>query len=82
MKWKCKDGRVIDITQMDTQHLRNTINMLRQKGVVTQNEWDDCARYAFSPMSGEYAAMAAEQELYNSHPWSGLAKMEAELAKR
>ena len=43
MQWACKDGRVIDIEDMETSHLQNTINMLRRKGFVTAKEYHNCA---------------------------------------
>lgn len=82
MKWKCKDGRELKITDMDTAHLRNAIAMLRGKGVVTPNEYLSCLAYACSSNTGEYAAMAAEQELDNMQSWIGLELLENELAKR
>lgn len=82
MKWRCKDGRSIELSDMETSHLHNTVNMLRRKGFVTPEDFDACARYAYSPMSGDYAAMAAEQELLRSHPSRQLAQLEAELAER
>ena len=82
MKWTCKDGRVLDIRDMDTQHLRNAVNMLRRKGAVTAYEFESCARYAFSSMSGDMASMAAENELMRMIPYKPLEVMERELEKR
>ena len=31
-EWRCKDGRVIKLSEMDEQHMRNTMNMLIRKG--------------------------------------------------
>lgn len=36
MKWKCKDGRLIDLKDMSTQHLENSVAMLRRKLLVIQ----------------------------------------------
>ena len=82
LKWRCKDGRMLDIKDMTTAHLKNTIAMLRRNNVVTPDEFFNCAAYACSSTSGEYAAMAAEQELMLMKPWHGLELMEAELARR
>lgn len=80
MKWKCKNGMLIEVSEMGTDHLEKTIAMLRRKGFVTHDEFFSCA--ACSGIAGEYAALAAEAELLNMKPWSGLAVLEAELAQR
>jgi hypothetical protein len=82
MKWKCKDGREIELRDMETVHIRNAIAMLRRQNVVTEDEFLSCAAYACSSNSGEYAAMAAENEMINMRPWKGLEIMESELASR
>lgn len=82
MKWKCKDGRELEISDMDTAHLINAIAMLRRNYVVTPNEYLDCLGYACSSDTPDGAAMAAENELSTMKPWKGLALMEAELATR
>ena len=82
MKWKCRDGRILDIKDMDTGHLRNVIARLRRHGVVTPDEYMNCAAYACSSSSGEYAAMAADQELAGMKPWRGLDVLETELQGR
>jgi hypothetical protein len=82
MKWKCKDGREIELRDMETGHLKNAIAMLRRQNVVTEDEFLSCAAYACSSSSGEYAAMAAENEMMNMRPWKGLKMMEAELGRR
>lgn len=81
MKWKCKDGRELELADMSTDHLKNVITMLRSKGTVTPNEYLSCLAYACSSNTGEYAAMAAEQELDDMQPWIGLELLENELAK-
>ena len=82
MKWTCKDGRVLDIKDMETSHLCNALNMLRRKGYCTPDEYLDASAYAFSPMTGEMAAMAVENELMHMKPTSAISKMERELAAR
>jgi hypothetical protein len=82
MKWKCWDGRVLDIKEMTTEHLKNVIAMLRRNRVVTFDEYLSCAAHACSGSCGEYSAMAAESELDSMKPWAGLEKLEAELERR
>ena len=80
MKWKCTDGRVLDHQEIETNHLRNIIGLLRRKGVVTLDEYLSCAAYAASAPDG--AAMCAENELEGMRPWKGLEILEAELESR
>lgn len=82
MKWKCKDGRIIDIKDIETDHLRNIINMLRRKGVVTPDEYLSCLAYACSGDTPDGAAMAAEAEVDRMKPWAKLELLEAELGRR
>jgi len=82
MKWKCKDGREIDIKDMEASHLKNAIAMLRRKGVVTTDEFLSCLAYACSGDTPDGAAMAAETEVDRMKPWKGLNIMEDELARR
>ena len=82
MHWKCRDGRVLDIKDMEADHLRNTINMLRRNRVVTPDEYLSCLTYACSGDTPDGAAMAAETESDGMRPWQGLAIMESELSRR
>jgi len=61
-EWKCQDGRVLKIAEMDDGHLRNTIRMLRRKGYCTTTEFANCAAYA-NAANNVYAALAAEHDL-------------------
>jgi len=81
-KWKCRDGRVLDIKDMETRHLRNTIAMLRRNGVVTTDEYMSCLAYACSSDTPDGAAMCAESEVASMRPWTGLKIMEEELERR
>lgn len=82
MKWKCKDGRVLDIKDMETDHIQNVINMLRRKNVVTENEYLDCLAYACSGSTPDGAAMAAEAEVDRMKQWKGLELLGDELDQR
>lgn len=35
MNWKCEDGRVIPISEMETEHIENVLAMLRRMGCVS-----------------------------------------------
>lgn len=82
MKWKCKDGRELDIKDMETSHLKNAVAMLRRKGVVTPDEYFSCLAYACSGDTPDGAAMAAEAEADGMKPWADLEVMEHELSSR
>lgn len=80
-EWKCQDGRVLKIVAMDDGHLRNTIRMLRRKGYCTTTEFANCAAYA-NATNGEYAALAAENELDQMRPAIQLDNLIAEADRR
>lgn len=78
--WTCRDGRVLAIVDMTTQHLQNTVRMLRRKGFVTP---DEMLLASYIPASmGEFAQMAAENELAAMKVINSLGPMELELARR
>ena len=81
MKWKCKDGRVLDIQSMTTDHLKNTISMLRRNKFITPDEYLDMLSCAYS-FQGEMAQYYAEQDLGNYSPSNTLAYMEETLNGR
>jgi hypothetical protein len=60
--WTTKDGRKMFVGEMEDSHLVNTLRMLRRK-FVTVDEFLIACAYASSPMTGEMAAMAVEQEI-------------------
>jgi len=78
--WKCRDGRVVPIIEMATQHIENAIAMLRRKGWVTPEEF--VASYVLPPPQGEMAQMAWEGELGAMRFSFSLAALEAELEVR
>ena len=82
MRWRCKDGRVLELAEIETDHLKNIVHYLRSKGAVTPDEYIDCLGYACSSSTPDGAAMAAEQELEGMKPMAGLEKLEAELERR
>jgi hypothetical protein len=60
--WICKDGRVLAVAEMDSDHIRNTLRMLSRDVRVKQCMMLDAARmleYASDAPDG--AAMCAEE---------------------
>lgn len=82
MKWKCRDGHELELHEIETDHLRNIVRMLRRKGAVSSDEFFSCAAYAGSPDTPDGAAYSAEMELISMRPWKGMELLEAELDKR
>jgi len=82
MKWKCQDGREIEIKAMTASHLKNTIALIRRKGGMTVTEFNSCIAYVCSPFAGECASMALERELADAAPCGELEALEEELANR
>lgn len=79
--WKCKDGRLLRIKDMETDHIRNAEAMLRRAGWCSVREFDDAwlgAACCLGEMSSYYAEQAASAML----PHSALDAFEAELARR
>jgi hypothetical protein len=58
--WKTKDGRILYIDEMTTEHLRNTIAMLERKGFVSVSQKQF---YFNAPQpNGDGALLAFERE--------------------
>ena len=79
--WKCKDGRVLDISAMTTDHIKNCIAMMRRKGFVSVEEF----RYylcADTSAMGDGAYDAFENEMSSLRFCRAIDAMEAEVNKR
>lgn len=61
--WKTRDGRVIPITEMETEHIRNVVEMIRKVGAISVHE--AALMFAAPPPHGERAYDAWEEELMN-----------------
>lgn len=57
--WKCKDGREIPVAEMETDHLRNTVNMLIRKPAKMANAYQ---AYVFWSMLDELKARDEKQD--------------------
>lgn len=77
--WKCKDGRVLEISGMDTQHIQNTLAMLRRKGFMSPDEAVMCMT---NPPTGDGAYDAWESEMDAIRVSHSIPHLEKELAKR
>ena len=79
MEWMMKSGKKINITDMETSHLRNAVAMLRRKGFVTPAELE---LYLLSEPNGEAALDEYMRELDRIKTCLPLATLEAELKRR
>ena len=81
MKWKCLDGRELEISEMHTDHIKNCVAMMRREGFCTVRE---LAQMFAMPrdMMGEMAADALDRELDDVKASSALEEMEEELERR
>lgn len=77
--WKCKDGEFIHPRNMDTDHIKNALAMLKRKGFISFSHWEMCLS---CPPQGDMAQMAWEQEIMNLKPSKFIEIFEEELAKR
>jgi len=60
-KWKTKDGTLINIKDMHTEHIKNVLQMYKDKGYIslsTSNFYFNC-----KPPQGDMAQFAFENEL-------------------
>jgi hypothetical protein len=87
--WHCRDGRILKIAEMDTNHLRATVNYLKRQGVQPSETPTRKPLPPFPSFGGEYAQEAAEQEWMTLASRAGrsmtgmrLHNMLAELKKR
>ena len=61
MRWKKKNGEMIEVSEMETSHIQNALAMLERKGFVGPSEVN--FYLTCRPPNGEYAQMAFEQEM-------------------
>lgn len=59
MKWRTRDGRVLEVRDMETRHLYFTHRMLERAGVAEE----PFAAFVLGPPLGEMALEAWEHEL-------------------
>lgn len=81
MKWRCKDGRVLSVSEMGTDHIKSAMVVLRRNRYVSRRDFAD-AVCSMASIGGEMASYYAEQELAGMKPTQMLDEMEAELEKR
>ena len=81
MKWRTKDGRVLDVEEMETDHLKSCIKLMRSAGFMSMSEFWAYLKVPWGNM-GECAEMAVEQEMRAAKPTFAIDKMEEELERR
>jgi hypothetical protein len=81
MKWKTKDGREIDLTDLEDAHLINIVKMLKRGGFVHSDTAMSCLSYA-STTSAEMASYYAEQAFDEMHFCNETDMVFNELEKR
>lgn len=79
--WKTKDGRRLTPAEMTTEHITNTLAMLKRKGWVSVEEFEHSWACAFS-LRGEMASYYAEQAASELKPASIIDALEEELTRR
>lgn len=79
--WITKDKRQVRIDEMDDNHLKNTIAMLRRQGCCTLEELDCLFAAPLSEM-GDMASYAVEQEQASARPSKALSYLVEEAEKR
>lgn len=89
-QWAMRNGRVVEISAMEGQHLRNTIAMLRRQIRERQRE-ENAGWSCLSMLQGEYASYYAERDVMRAADenieftrWARpiIDAMETELARR
>lgn len=63
MQWKTREGKVLEVSDMETSHIQNALAMLRRKGAVSPEEAN---AYLCGPPSGDAAYDAWENGLYET----------------
>ena len=82
-KWNCKNGKEIEIKDMETSHIENSIKMLERQGFVAKSTWDFYS--TCSGPTGEHAQDAFEAEqnsVFDKMPTSWIDAFKDELKKR
>ena len=78
-KWIMQTGEVINICDMATSHIENSIAMLRRKGFIG---YSDLSIYLGSEPNGEMAQELYFSELSRIKTHPALDELEAELKRR
>jgi len=83
MKWKTKDGREIEISNMETSHIENTLAMLKRNGAISVETLE--FYLTCHPPNGDMAMDAFEKEfedIVSSPVCKAMGALERELEKR
>ena len=79
--WTTRDGRVIKVDDLETDHLANIVAMLKRKGFCSYDEFMSAAAGVHC-LQGEYAQMAAEEAVAGMKPSRMFERLERELRHR
>lgn len=79
--WITKDKRKLLVTEMETEHIKNCIKMLKRAGYCSMEDFNS-AWAGLSMLRGEMALYYAEQEVDTMTPHPAIDVFEMELAKR
>lgn len=83
--WTTRDGRVLKVSEMTTNHIHNAIRMLKRQGCVSVREYNDVST---NPpcFQGEQAQLCADQMWFHwldeYEPCIALDHFEDELRRR
>lgn len=81
LKWKTKDDRTLQLSEMTKEHLQNAAAMLRRHGFCSEAE-AELAWSAFSMCHGDMATYYAEQACDDLCPTRVLDELDAEIGRR
>lgn len=83
MKWKCKDGRQIEISDMTDNHLLNAFNMMERKGFVGDKALSVLCVCTAEMPDGAAMALESEQSMIADAPYSFYYdKLQEEIKRR
>ena len=83
--WRCKDGRVLPIHTMETEHIVNCVAMLKRNGYCTLAEYEDAITpggFTSGSMAEYYDDQRTLDAFRNMKPCHELDWFEEELEKR
>lgn len=78
--WKTEDGRILEINKMETEHIKNCLNLLKRKNFISFESFN---RYLNSyNCLGDAAQLCVDLEYANKIPNQTIDFFEEELKNR